>query len=298
MLSSGQRLPRAAGTARFGSWNLRWFPDGEPRAGAGATDLGWLACTLAWLDVDVLAVQEIKQTPDAERALSELLVEVNRLSGGRYVARLDDCGSRVTQHVGLIWNEARATAGAFETVAALNPRGSACQDQLRPGLAASFKLPGGLDLTAISAHFKSKTDARAFGLRRQSFAAVPGVVADLAARSRDTDVLLLGDLNTMGCRTCRPEVSALEEQASARQQLAAAGLALLPANGPGTQLYDGRAVLLDHAVSAATMRELPRAARVQVSGFCAGRGRATEPARRALSDHCPIVLDLTDQDLD
>src|SRR5215217_1248169 len=136
LLQAGKRLPRPASRARFASWNLRWFPDGEPREGAGKTDLAWLACTLAWLDVDVIAVQEMKQSPGAERALSQLLAELSRLSGGRYRARLDDCGSRVPQHVGLIWNEKRVTAASFETVGTLNPRGSACQDQLRPGLSA------------------------------------------------------------------------------------------------------------------------------------------------------------------
>jgi endonuclease/exonuclease/phosphatase family metal-dependent hydrolase len=300
-LQAGQRLPRAAGSARFASWNLRWFPDGEPREGAGGTDLAWLACALAWLDVDVLAVQEIKQTPSAERALGQLLAELNRASGGRYVARLDDCGSRVTQHVGLVWNEARVSAGSVETVAALNPRGNACQDQLRPGLSAQVRLPGGLDLSVVSAHFKSKTDARAFALRGQSFAAVPGVVAALTARARDSDVLLLGDLNTMGCRSCTPQVSALEEQASVRQLLSGAGLSLLPADAGGTQLYGGRATLLDHAVAPGSMRELPAAARVHVAGFCAAsdsKSGAADHARRRLSDHCPIVLDLTDRDLD
>lgn len=301
LLKAGQRLPRAAGRARFASWNLRWFPDGDPREGAAETDVPWLACALGWLNLDVLAVQEMKETPAAERALGELLSELSRLSGGRYRARLDDCGTRVPQHVGLVWNEARVSVSAVETVAALNPRGDACQDQLRPGLSARVKLPGGLDLTVVSAHFKSKTDARAFGLRGQSFAAVAGALSDLSTRARDPDVLLLGDLNTMGCRSCTPPVSAGEEQAQVRQLLSGAGLSLLPADAEGTFVYGGRATLLDHAVAATSMREVPAAARVHVAGFCAearAKRGAAKVAGRALSDHCPIVLDLIDQDLD
>jgi endonuclease/exonuclease/phosphatase family metal-dependent hydrolase len=293
-MSGGQRLPRPPGSARFASWNLRWFPDGEPGEGSRKTDLAWLACALSWLDVDVLAVQEIKQTPAADRALGELLLELNRVSGGRYVARLDDCGKRVPQHVGLVWNTARVSATAVETVAALNPKGDACRDQLRPGLSARVALPGGLDLTVVSAHFKSKADARAFSLRGESFRALPGAMADLARRARDQDVLMLGDLNTMGCQTCEPPVSAQEEQARRREQLLLEGFSLLPADAAGTQVYRGRAALLDHAVAAASMRELPAAARVHVAGACG----ASDEARKALSDHCPIVLDLTDRDLD
>lgn len=301
LVGAGERLHRPAGMARFASWNLRWFPDGHPGEGAAEADVGWLSCSLAWLDVDVLAVQEVKQTPRATRALAQLLSELNRLTGGRYVARLDDCGQRVSQHVGLIWNEARVTADTIQTVAALNPEGSACAEQLRPGLAARLKLSGGLDLTVLSAHFKSKADPRSFALRSRSFAAVAGVFTDSAAQSRDTDVLLLGDLNTMGCRTCQPRVSASEEQAKVRQRLADAGLSLVPADASGSHVSGRRSTLLDHAVVTASMRELPRSTRVHVSGWC--RGRAAEDdegerARRALSDHCPIVLDLIDRDLD
>jgi hypothetical protein len=36
------------------------------------------------------------------------------------------------------------------TIAALNPRGGACENQLRPGLAARMRFPGGLDLATVS----------------------------------------------------------------------------------------------------------------------------------------------------
>src|SRR5688500_13142789 len=111
-LGAGRRLARPAGTARFASWNLHWFPDGKPGRSGGGTDLAWLACALWWLDADVIAVQEVKQTPHAEVALQQLLSELNRISGARYRAALDDCGSRVPQHVGLLWNEARVQASA------------------------------------------------------------------------------------------------------------------------------------------------------------------------------------------
>src|SRR5262249_3986984 len=155
---AGERLPRAAGTARFASWNLHWFPDGKRGDEGAGADLGWLACALAWLDADVIALQEVKQTPEAQQALTTVLGELNHLTGARFTARLDDCGSRVPQHVGLMWNASRVTASAFETVAALNPHGDACANELRPGYAARMQLPGGLDLPVVSAHFHSLSD--------------------------------------------------------------------------------------------------------------------------------------------
>jgi endonuclease/exonuclease/phosphatase family metal-dependent hydrolase len=303
LVGVGQRLPRAAGTARFASWNLHWFPDGVPGRREAGVDLGWLACALTWLDADVVAVQEVKQTPAAVQALAALLGELNRRSGARYVARLDDCERQVPQHVGLIWNEARVTASDLQTVAALNPHGSACQDQLRPGLAARFRLPGGLDLAVVSAHFKSMADRRAFALRRASFQAVPGVLRALTAAARDTDFLLLGDLNTMGCEDCEPRVAPREEVAAVEALLRDAGVRLVPADAAGSELYGGQLTLLDHALAATAMRELGSSAQSHLAGACAAgattsRGRAAKKLRRALSDHCPLVLDLADRDLD
>jgi endonuclease/exonuclease/phosphatase family metal-dependent hydrolase len=302
LLAGGGRLPRAPGKARFASWNLHWFPDGDSQQREPGIDLRWMACTLAWLNADVVAIQEVKQTPKAVQALATLLGELNRLSGARYVARLDDCGSSVPQHVGLMWNEARATATDLQTVAALNPHGSACEKQLRPGLAARLRFAGGLDLAVVSAHFKSQADSRSLLLRRGSFAAVPGVARTLSDAARDPDFLLLGDLNTMGCDECDPPISAAEEL-TAVQRLLGSGVRLVPADAAGTERYRGNFTLLDHALGAATMRELPPGSRTHVAGICeAGApkltNRAADKVGRELSDHCPIVLDLTDQDLD
>jgi endonuclease/exonuclease/phosphatase family metal-dependent hydrolase len=281
---------------------LHWFPDGGPGEREHGADLSWLACALWWLDADVVAVQEVKQSPRAQQALSSVLAELNRQSGARYVVRLDDCGSRVPQHVGLIWNEARVTARDLETVAQLNPAGGACEQQLRPGLAARVRLPGGLDLTAVSAHFKSMSDAHGYALRGRSFAAIAGVAGAAAEHTRDADFLLLGDLNTMGCVSCSPATTAREELADVRAQLAAAGLRLVPADALGSELYAGGVALLDHAVASSSMRELAPQARSHVVGACADgtapNRRAASTIRRALSDHCPIVLDLTDRDFD
>lgn len=302
LLAVGKRLQRLPGKARFASWNLHWFPDGDSQQREPGIDVRWMACTLAWLDADVVAIQEVKQTPKAVQSLATLLAELNRLSGARYVARLDDCGNSLPQHVGLLWNEARAAAADVQTVAALNPHGSACEKQLRPGLAARFRFPGGLDLAVVSAHFKSQADSRSLLLRRGSFAAVPGVARTLSDAAHDPDFLLLGDLNTMGCDECEPPITAAEEL-TAVQRLLGNGVRLLPADAVGTERYRGNLTLLDHALGAAAMRELPPGSRTHVAGTCetgapALTKRAADKLSRDLSDHCPIVLDLTDQDLD
>ena len=302
-LAAGRRLPRPAGVARFASWNLHWFPDGQPGRSTSGADLAWLACVLWWLDADVVAVQEVKQKPHADQALQQLLSELNRISGARFRAKLDDCGSRVPQHVGLLWNEARATPSELVTVAALNPSGEPCSQQWRPGFGARLRFTGGLDLLAISGHFKSMSDERSLELRKTSFGAVAGVLKDSEHSSRDADFLLLGDLNTMGCEACSPPVSAQQELGAAARVLASGDLRLVPADAPGSHFHEGRATLLDHAVASRRMRELDPAARSHVAGACDASSpkpssRIAKKTQKHLSDHCPIVLDLADRDLD
>src|SRR5262245_38328682 len=58
-----RRLPRTPQSARVASWNVRWFPDNtyDPEQGPEAgTNLEWLSCSIAWLDADVIAVQEFR----------------------------------------------------------------------------------------------------------------------------------------------------------------------------------------------------------------------------------------------
>jgi endonuclease/exonuclease/phosphatase family metal-dependent hydrolase len=306
LAQQGERLPRARGQARFVSWNLHWFPDGEAASRGRGVELSWLACVLWWLDADVIAVQEVKQTPRAVAAMQQLLAELDRSSGGRYTVRLDECGSRVPQHVGLLVNERRVAVSDVRTVAELNPSGEACGRQLRPGLSARLRFPGGLDLTAVSVHFKSKADERALDLRENSFSALPAVLERVTERAHDDDLLVLGDLNTMGCDECEPPLSAHDELLAADTSLRRRGLRVVAADSQGTFFYHGRLTPLDHVVASQRMRELEAGARVHVSGPCAssalggprGTGAAEKQRRLALSDHCPIVLDLTDRDLD
>ena len=146
-------------------------------------------------------------------------------------------------------------------------------------------------------------DRRAFELRGASFQAVPGVLRRLTSAARDSDFLLLGDLNTMGCEDCAPVVSAREEVAAVEKRLRGSGVRLVAADAAGTEHYRGQPVLLDHALAATAMRELSPSARSHVAGACAASAapltkRAAKQQRQSLSDHCPFVLDLTDKDFD
>ena len=295
---------RAAGVARVGAWNLHWFPDGRPgdaTPGYGA-DLAWLACAIAWMKLDVLAVEEIKRPPRGQAGLDELTHRLDALTGGDWQSLLDDCPHASGQHVGMLYDEKRATLRSHAIVAALNPLGEPCRDQLRPGLAGYFGFPGGLDLSVVAAHLKSGTDERGLDDRARSFAAFGRAAAGESARTGDRDVLFIGDLNTMGCDTCVPEITPAAELAREDAVFAAARTLSRVSTEPAcSHHYGGRSVLLDWAVKA-DLDELPSGRHITVSGPCGDLGcdalGSDLPAQRYLSDHCPIWLDLDDADRD
>jgi endonuclease/exonuclease/phosphatase family metal-dependent hydrolase len=296
-------VPRAPSVARIGSWNLHWFPDGKPgRGGDGeGTDLTWLACAIAFLDLDVLAAQEIKGTSRAREALSKLMALLDRSTGGRWQLTVDDCPESSGQHVAVLYDSSRARRLGGATLGALNPHGEACKDQLRPGLDAYLGFRGGLDLHVVSVHLKAGGKARDIALRRRSFESFSEAFEAAQVAAPDVDVLVLGDLNTMGCPDCSPAKSSSAELAELGPLLAREGFRRLESDLACSFHFEGAGTLLDGAGVSASFLEAENAT-LRVGGPCAELGceRAPErhPARSALSDHCPVYVDVPDRDLD
>jgi hypothetical protein len=308
-LAQGDRAPRTPGRARIGSWNIRWFPDGKPgkRAQKSGTDIAWLSCAIAWLDLDALVVEEFKTHAATHGRVDELLALLDRHTGGAWQARFDDCPNSAGQHVGVLFDSKRVAARAWQTFASLNPRGQACRDQLRPGFGGYLRFPGGLDLHLIAVHLKSGQKRRAFELRRRSIEGLFQAYQQSNAEIRDSDVLLAGDFNTMGCGNCSPKVEAEAELVALSEQLHSLEQPFrrVTANLSCSHYFHSRPTLLDHFVASSGLRELPPERISEVFGDCADhacRGLPSGQRRgafaEALSDHCPIVIELDDVDAD
>jgi endonuclease/exonuclease/phosphatase family metal-dependent hydrolase len=310
-LSDRKRSARAPGWVRIATWNLKWFPDGGPGRRPSSnpeevSDIDWLACAIAWLDVDLVVLQEIKLHADARSKMAELTTELDRRTGGRWQAELDRCPIEAGQHVGFLFDGKRVSAQKWTTYASFNPHGQPCKDQLRPGFGAYFRFPGGFDTHLIAAHLKSGGERRSLALREKSLQGVAAVVAEARALVADDDVVVAGDLNTMGCPECSPPVTAIDELLRMEKLLAPGSpiLRRVAADGACSEYFQGRGVLLDHFLVTPSMSELPPENRAKISGFCAEIGcraiasQRMPRAHQKLSDHCPLVLDLRDQDLD
>src|SRR5690606_11158755 len=85
--------PRPVGGVRRATWHVRWFPQGtaDVRRHRGAPNVVWLACAIAAMALDVLAVQEFVRTPAGRAETDRLLRLLGERTGGRWEARFDDC---------------------------------------------------------------------------------------------------------------------------------------------------------------------------------------------------------------
>lgn len=286
---------------RVGSWNLRWFPRGtkDGRDPERRTDLRWMACAIASLEVSVLAIQEVVQDPEGRAALLDLGDRLDTLTGGRWRSALDECAGSGRQHVGFLYDSRRVELRDARAIDALNPGRSACDRSLRPGFGAHARFADGSDTQLIAVHFDSGVTRRDYDNRQRSLERLGGVLS--ALRPRDPDAIVLGDFNTMGCKDCMPPVSAAGELAAFDARLDLIQLKRIGAGGAGgaqcSQYYRGRAGLLDHIlVTTASLRW--SASSLETFGPCAALGCGPQPRNRSipaltsLSDHCPIVAAL------
>jgi len=291
---------------RIGTWNVRYFPDsieGEQTDPDKATDVEWVACAIASLDVDILVVQEFKNSPTGLAKQQELVERLNELTGGDWRLELDQCTPTDVQHPGFLFDSARVTGEEFREIPSLNPD-PVCSNAISPGFGGYFSIAGGPDFHLIAVHGATGDSPPSFEKRAQITAALETVAADAYAINPDTDIIFAGDFNTVGCASCDPVVSNEDEIAEMKQSVAAfdPSLTLLPTTENCTRIADDMPHI-DHVLAAATMAEVPEDSVVHVSGICeevsCERQVAwLEDAYDRLSDHCPLVLDLAVDDDD
>lgn len=286
---------------RVGTLNVRWFPDGDARGpGERTTDLDMLAASIAGLRVQALALQELLLHERGQRALGRLRRRLDALTGGRWEIELDRCPrEQGRQHVGLLYDASRAERLAVETIDALSGNeGDGCEGFMRPGLAVALRFAGGLDAWLVAVHLDSGTDDRAFSRRSRAHAAFADLRARLSRAYDDSDVVVLGDMNTMGSDR---GVSGLDEIGQLERVLDRASFRRLWLEPGCTAISGGRASMLDQVVVSAEMREIAPSARARVGGPCGtSRCRVSrdDPWLAHVSDHCPVTVTLSSEDMD
>jgi len=298
---------QGATVPRIGTWNIRYFPDSQegPQTDQDkTTDVPWVACAIASLDVDVLAVQEFKKTDLAIQKQAELVDRLNELTSGDWQIKLAPCNPAEVQHPGFVYDASRVTGTNFREIPILNPN-PVCDNVASPGFGGYFKLTGGPDFHLIAVHLTAGDGLTSIEGRDYSLSVLQDVVDEAVSIVLDLDVFFIGDFNTSGCPDCNPSVSSAQEVSELGQTVAAmpTPLRLLGASESCSRHVDNDPPLMDHFVVAQSTAEVSSANVAHVSGICeataCGRLRNwLEDARDRLSDHCPVTLDLAAQDDD
>ena len=309
-LARGFRMADTASPPlRVATWNVRWFPTGsppeQPESSHEPTDMAWLICAIRWMQVDVLAMQESLATPEATQAWKMLTDELSHQTGEHWRWHQQTCGRPEDHHIALLWNDSRVTLSKFDSLWQFNAkaesRDDACTFGLRPGHYAyvQSRKNSGVDFHLIAVHLKSGPNVFALEERQKAFNRIDKAVSPLLPQDRD--VVIIGDFNTMGAGDRQSQLAELKylKRFVAKENPGFRDLAPEP---QCSHYFRGRGGQLDHVVVTKEMKEISTAS-IQVSGYCAitqcQRIRGDYPlAYRRLSDHCPVVLDITNQDND
>ena len=141
--SGGRGLRGSNGCPHFGessvaTWNVRWFPDGENNSkGKDATkrlDMAWLKCALAWLNVDIVAVQEIKKQFLCGRAVGRFSrMGWPQNSVGEWRTSMQGCGHKGAQRVGFLWDAERVALSDIRSLWRFNARATSPDNPCEPG---------------------------------------------------------------------------------------------------------------------------------------------------------------------
>lgn len=304
--SPGRVAAGDSAAIRVATWNIRWFPKGCPNPSecpGRQTNVARLAETIHELRLDLVAVQEILSDEPSRAALRTLIHMLDSLSGGRWDVSLQACGPVEAQRVGFLWNKDRLGLSELADVGQLNGEwetsGEACAGNLRPGRYAYVRSEtGGADFHVYTVHFDSGRRDKDYQNRRDAARRIPSLVRP--HHPEDADVVILGDFNTMG-RSEPTEITARQEYSTFDRDISPAYLRLA-SDPPCTEYYRGRGGALDHIVVSSRMQEA--ACSAMTGGYC----RETQCAvldpdnmpadYETVSDHCPVVLEITDADMD
>ena len=235
---------------RAATWNIRWFPKGCPdptECPDRQTDVHEVARTISDLRLDLVALQEILTDEPSQPSMDLLIGTLDSLTGGSWRSDLQDCGPPEAQRVGFLWNASRLELTGMTDIGQLNGEwettGEACAANLRPGRYAYVRsLDGGVDFHAYTVHFDSGRRDKDYQNRRDASRRISALLQPM--HSDDSDVVLLGDFNTMG-RSEPAEITAEQEYAIFDEDITSA-FVRLPIEPFCTEYYRGRGGVLDH----------------------------------------------------
>jgi predicted extracellular nuclease len=241
--------------------------------------------------------------------MASVVDQLARLTHGTWEVAVDDCPHPESQHLAMLYRSDRVLVSRVATRGEIDPTVAkhgtpSCPGRLRPALTAYVKSRrGGLDFHVAGVHLDSGKEERDQNDRIEAWKRFAALTTAMRAAVADDDVLVLGDFNTMGCKGCGISTATGELEAMVTELRGQPFPYRVASSSLGcSEYYHEHGTLLDHVLIAATMQEADDAA-VRVSGLCAALAckkldAVHLPAVAELSDHCPVIVDIPDRDVD
>lgn len=261
----------------LGSFNIRMFPDVD-------TDLEAVASAIVELDADAFAVQEIVDPV----AFKTVLDRASARSDRRYQVALETAHCprrRGNHHVGVVYDADKLALIASRLLGEFT-----CPNGQPAGMVALLRATDGRRLALASVHLSAGNTAAQRAERRAQWTWLVDALPDLRAEL-DAPVLVAGDFNSTGYLVDddpeRRFIDALVERHTL--QLPTARLACSMYWRPDSTYEPG---LLDHVLAPRELELGP----AEALGMCAELACAPQTempaAWQAISDHCPIRVEL------
>lgn len=294
LLLSIPLLAQEEETIEIGSFNIEWFPckdDGKMMAEkydinlryppkGNATNMDSLFKVLKQLDIELLAVEEIVDT----KLFSEM---AKKYLGNSY--KFIYAPSPGSQKVGLLYDSAQLELiGQPQVYSNLKLKPDSW---LRPGLRAYFKAkPSGFDFHAIVLHLKASPSG--WNKRKQQLKILEGILEELPEKSKDADIVVLGDMNNVtkaGAGEFTPMLDRLGYYWATEE------LGKLPTNywQPDYKVNRIKASTIDHIFISPDAKIEYVENSTRVGGGCAAgkpfyEGKDIPAYFKYVSDHCPV----------
>lgn len=272
----------------IGTYNIRNFDyDNRYRIRTNKTEL---SAQLRALNADVLGVQEINNTAEFERFISQ------KLPG--YDTELSRCGGAHGQRLGFIYNTSKVEMLAFNEDLSITSPGQpgTCDSGSRPMAIALFQIRGTKQkFYGISVHLKSGSNASSVQKRSAQYQIIKKTVRELQSKTGVRDFFVVGDFNTTEYLTRGSDYRELSQLANELNMLdAAANLSCTAYWWGGTDDGIETPSVLDHVLVTRGLIK-SRSPRVNLGGHCQKVSCREVPTTQlgvsyeSVSDHCPIT---------
>lgn len=302
---------------RIASWGLRWFRPALKRAARTQAERtkAWrskafksvvdvVACELAELDADIIAIQGLRKR--GMDAFKQVSAQLSAHTKAPWKMVFDSCDGKGFRHLGLMYRSDRVKASDVRVEPSINPKLKACADGLRPGIGGTFSTKSGESVNVYSLHLTRGNTAAAHARRVASLLGIARAEKGRSKLLSAARFVALGVYNFYGCKEgvygCVRPLSPRAEKERAEEFLeravppmvrVTAESAPAPRKGVNASAYMLDGVVLSKTLGRDAQTNYRYGSSCRKATNPSGkRSEKYQAIRSKLTDRCPFYIDL------